>query len=139
MEVTQGYVIPSKFCIPSKFYLSPGAIFHISVRRDIRRARQDGDDSWHFRRYREGTNLLQCWIICTAYIAKFGPVPGNRTSVIARFTMGYFPSIFCVLLNLVIEIGYGVVDCIVCELILSAVSGRSMSPLVGVFISAIIS
>lgn len=53
--------------------------------------------------------------------------------------MGYFPSILAVLLNLVIEIGYGVIDCIVCGLILSAVSDQRMSPLAGVFISAVIS
>lgn len=52
--------------------------------------------------------------------------------------MGYWPSKLCVLLNLVIELGYGVVDCLVAGLILNAVSGYRMTVIVGIIISALI-
>jgi purine-cytosine permease-like protein len=44
----------------------------------------------------------------------------------------------CVLLNIVIELGYGVVDCLVAGLILSAVSGGGMTVIVGIVIVALI-
>ncbi|KAF4637396.1 hypothetical protein G7Y89_g698 [Cudoniella acicularis] len=75
----------------------------------------------------------------TAYISTFGPVSGNRTLVIARYTIGWWPSKLCVLLNLVIELGYGVVDTIVAGLILSVVNGSGMSVIVGIVIAALIS
>ncbi|KAH8650936.1 permease for cytosine/purines, uracil, thiamine, allantoin-domain-containing protein [Tricladium varicosporioides] len=83
-----------------------------------------------------GTILGSC---LTAYISTFGPVSGNRTLVIARYTMGWWPSKLCVLLNLVIELGYGVVDTIVAGLILSAVNGSGMSVIVGIVVAALIS
>ncbi|RDW62428.1 hypothetical protein BP6252_11861 [Coleophoma cylindrospora] len=76
---------------------------------------------------------------CVGYIGSFGPISGNRTLVIARYTMGWWPSKICILLNLVIEIGYGVVDCLVAGLVLSAVSGSNMTPIVGVVVAALIS
>ncbi|KAI1080819.1 permease for cytosine/purines, uracil, thiamine, allantoin-domain-containing protein [Whalleya microplaca] len=76
--------------------------------------------------------------ICTGYISSFGPKSGLRTLVIARYTMGYWPSKLCVLLNLVIEIGYGLIDCLVAGLILSAVNGAGLSVVVGIIITAII-
>ncbi|VUC21023.1 unnamed protein product [Clonostachys rosea] len=74
----------------------------------------------------------------TGYISSYGPVTGLRTLVIARYTMGYWPSRICVVLNLVIEIGYGLVDCLVGGLILSAVNGQGMSVIVGIVVSSII-
>lgn len=64
---------------------------------------------------------------------------GNRTLVLARYTMGWWPSKLCVILNLVIELGYGVVDTIVAGLILSAVNGNGMSVIVGIVVAALIS
>jgi len=52
--------------------------------------------------------------------------------------MGWWPSKLCVILNWVIEIGYGLVDCLVAGLILSAVNGKGMSVIVGIVISALI-
>ncbi|EXJ90184.1 hypothetical protein A1O1_03283 [Capronia coronata CBS 617.96] len=75
---------------------------------------------------------------CSGYIASFGPISGNRTLVIARYSMGWWPSRICVILNWVIEMGYGLVDCLVAGLILSAVNGRGMSVIVGIVISAVI-
>ncbi|KAJ5627278.1 hypothetical protein N7528_004705 [Penicillium herquei] len=73
-----------------------------------------------------------------AYMGTFGPASGNRTMVIARFFMGYWPSKLCALLNICIMLGYGMVDCVVGGQILSAVSGGGMSVVVGVVIIAII-
>lgn len=52
--------------------------------------------------------------------------------------MGYTPSKLCCLLNIVIMVGYGMIDCLVGGQILSAVSGGSMSIIVGIVIVAII-
>lgn len=82
-----------------------------------------------------GTIFGSC---CTGYIAGFGPQSGLRTLIIARYTMGWWPAKLCVLLNLVIELGYGLVDCLVAGFILSAVSGFRMTVIVGIIISAII-
>ncbi|KAI1609772.1 hypothetical protein EDD36DRAFT_458081 [Exophiala viscosa] len=75
---------------------------------------------------------------CSGYIASFGPWSGNRTLVVARYSMGWWPSKICVILNWVIEIGYGLVDCLIAGLLLSAVNGHGMSPIVGIVVSALI-
>ncbi|CAK7238134.1 Vitamin B6 transporter [Sporothrix eucalyptigena] len=75
---------------------------------------------------------------CTGYMAGFGPRSGLRTLIVARYSMGYWPSKLCVLLNIVIEVGYGVVDCLVAGLILNAVSGYKMTVVVGIVVSALI-
>jgi purine-cytosine permease-like protein len=53
--------------------------------------------------------------------------------------MGYWPSKICVLLNIVIMVGYGMIDCIIGGQILSAVSGGSLTIVVGIVIVALIS
>lgn len=53
--------------------------------------------------------------------------------------MGYWPSMICVALNIVIEIGYGLVDCLIAGLIISAVNPANVSVVVGIIISALIS
>ncbi|CZR55572.1 related to nucleoside transporter [Phialocephala subalpina] len=83
--------------------------------------------------------MAMIWFSANSYISTFGPMSGNRTLVIARYTMGWWPSKLCVLLNLVIELGYGVVDTIVAGLILSAVNGQGMSVIVGIVVAALIS
>lgn len=77
--------------------------------------------------------------ICTAYIATFGPLSGNRTLVVARYTMGWWPSKLAVLLNMVIMLGYGLVDCLLAGQLLSAVTNGSMTVIVGTIIAAVIS
>lgn len=53
--------------------------------------------------------------------------------------MGYTPSKICCLLNIVILVGYGMIDCVIGGQILSAVSGGRMSIIVGIVIVALIS
>jgi len=90
------------------------------------------------------------------YISTFGPISGNRTlvsrtfalteyatntrlQVIARYTMGWWPSRLCVLLNIVIMLGYGLIDILIAGQILSAVNGGGLTVIVGVIVAAIIS
>lgn len=73
-----------------------------------------------------------------AYIATFGPKSGNRTMIFSRYSMGWWPSKIVVILNIVVLLGYGMIDCVVAGQILSAVSGNTMSVVVGIIIVAII-
>ncbi|KAJ5698511.1 hypothetical protein N7462_000516 [Penicillium macrosclerotiorum] len=73
-----------------------------------------------------------------AYMGTFGPASGNRTMVVARYFMGYYPSKIACLLNIIIMLGYGMIDCLVGGQVLSAVAGGSMSVVVGIIIIAIV-
>ncbi|TVY38579.1 Purine-cytosine permease [Lachnellula subtilissima] len=77
--------------------------------------------------------------IPVAYTAGWGPWSGNRTLICARFSMGWWPVKICVLLNLVILIGYTTIDAVVAGQILSAVSANgSLTVAVGIVITAVI-
>ena len=52
--------------------------------------------------------------------------------------MGYWPAKLTCFLNLIVMVGYGVLDCIIAGQILSAVSGGSMTTVVGIVITALI-
>ncbi|KAG4436037.1 hypothetical protein IFR05_008469 [Cadophora sp. M221] len=81
--------------------------------------------------------LVGC--IPVAYTAGWGPWSGNRTMICARYTMGWWPVKLCVLLNLVILIGYSMIDAVVAGQMLSAVSPNgSLTVQVGIVITAII-
>lgn len=56
----------------------------------------------------------------------------------ARFTMGWWASRICVLLNCVIMLGYGLVDSLTAGQTLSAVANGNLSVVVGTIIAAII-
>ncbi|RAK74022.1 purine-cytosine permease family protein [Aspergillus fijiensis CBS 313.89] len=73
-----------------------------------------------------------------AYMATFGPLSGNRTMVVARYFMGYYPSKIACLLNIIIMLGYGMIDCLVGGQILAAVADGKMTVVVGIIIVAII-
>ena len=53
--------------------------------------------------------------------------------------MGYYPSKICCLLNIVILLGYGMIDCLVGGQVLSAVSDGSISVVAGIIIIAVLS
>ncbi|KAF7561391.1 hypothetical protein G7046_g2755 [Stylonectria norvegica] len=82
-----------------------------------------------------GTIIGAC---STAYMATWGPQSGNRTMVVLRYFMGYWPSKLPTLLNVVLMVGYTTIDCIIGGQVLSAVSGGSMSILVGVVVVGIV-
>ncbi|KAL8725971.1 MAG: hypothetical protein Q9166_007004 [cf. Caloplaca sp. 2 TL-2023] len=75
----------------------------------------------------------------TAYMSIWGAPSGNRTMIVLRYFMGYWPAKLPCLLNMILMIGYGTIDCIIGGQILSAVSGGSMSIILGIVIVAFIS
>lgn len=52
--------------------------------------------------------------------------------------MGFYPSKICTLLNIILMVGYGTIDCIIGGQVLSAVSGGHMTIAVGVVIVALV-
>lgn len=73
-----------------------------------------------------------------AYISTFGPRSGNRAMIFARYTMGWWPSKIVVILNIIVLLGYALLDCVIAGQILSAVSTHNMSIVVGIIIVALI-
>ena len=74
-----------------------------------------------------------------AYISYLGPISGNRTMILARFTFGWWPSKIIVILNLVVLIGYSLIDLVVAGQILSALSTNgSLNVVVGIIIVAVL-
>jgi purine-cytosine permease-like protein len=52
--------------------------------------------------------------------------------------MGYYPSKIACLLNIVIMLGYGMIDCLVGGQVLSAVAGGRLTVAVGIVIIAVL-
>lgn len=74
-----------------------------------------------------------------AYTATFGPRSGNRTMVFARYTMGWYPAKLVVLLNIIIVLGYALVNAVVAGQIISAVSSTgNLSVVVGIVVVAVL-
>lgn len=80
--------------------------------------------------------LVGCFAV--AYIATFGPRSGNRTMIFSRYIMGWWPSKIVVVLNIIVLLGYSLIDCVVAGQILSAVSTNDMSVAVGIVVVAVI-
>ncbi|KAF2236348.1 purine-cytosine permease FCY21 [Viridothelium virens] len=82
--------------------------------------------------------ILGC--LPVAAIATFGPISGNRTMILTRYTMGYYPSKLIVILELITLLGYALIDTVVAGQILSAVSPSShpLTIVVGIVIVAIV-
>ncbi|KAH8881989.1 hypothetical protein GQ53DRAFT_701556, partial [Thozetella sp. PMI_491] len=74
----------------------------------------------------------------TAYMSIWGPASGNRTMVVARYFMGYWPSKIPCFLNIVLMVGYITLSSIMCGQVLSAVSGGNMTIAVGIVVSVIV-
>jgi NCS1 nucleoside transporter family len=81
--------------------------------------------------------LVGC--LAAAYNATFGPKSGNRTMIFSRYIMGWWPSKLVVILNIIVFLGYSLIDCVVAGQILSAVSPNNMSVVVGIVVIAVIS
>lgn len=78
-------------------------------------------------------------ILPVAYVATFGPSSGNRTMVFARYSMGWYPAKIIVVLNIVVLLGYSLLDAVIAGQMLSAVSGTSnLNIVVGIVIVAVI-
>lgn len=74
----------------------------------------------------------------TAYMSIWGPASGNRTMVIARYFMGYWPSKIPTALNIVLMVGYITLSYIIAGQMLSAVSGGGLTIVVGIVVSALV-
>ncbi|TWU74185.1 hypothetical protein ED733_001554 [Metarhizium rileyi] len=77
--------------------------------------------------------------LTTAYMSIWGPQSGNRTMVILRFFMGYWPSKLLCFLNIILMIGYATIDGIIGGQVLSAVSGGKMTVIVGIVVVSVVS
>ena len=83
-----------------------------------------------------GSLLGSCAV---SYMATWGPVSGNRTMIFARYTFGWWPGKLIVVLNLIVLLGYCLIDLVVAGQILSAVSSNGkLSVVVGIIIVALI-
>ena len=76
--------------------------------------------------------------IPVAHITTFGPLSGNRTLVFARYTFGWWPSKILVILNMIVLIGYSLIDLVIAGQILSAVGKNHLSIIVGIIIVGIL-
>lgn len=72
-----------------------------------------------------------------AYVATFGPESGNRTMVIGRYFMGYWPAKLTAACNVVQQVGFGTIGCIVTGQMITAVNGGGLSLAVGCVIAAL--
>ena len=74
-----------------------------------------------------------------AYISTFGPSSGLRAMVLARYSMGWWGAKIVVVLNIIVALGYCVVDAVIAGQILSAVStNNSMSVIIGIVVVSLI-
>ncbi|KAJ5883720.1 uncharacterized protein N7473_010606 [Penicillium subrubescens] len=70
------------------------------------------------------------------YMSTWGPRSGNRTLIVARYFMGYYPSKVCIALNILTNLGYSMVNSVTGGQILSRISGGHISVLVGIVVVA---
>lgn len=74
-----------------------------------------------------------------AYFATFGPRSGNRTMVVSRYVMGWYPAKIVVILNIIVLLGYSLINAVVAGQIISAVSvNGQLSVIVGIVVVAVI-
>ncbi|KAJ1310239.1 hypothetical protein OPQ81_006981 [Rhizoctonia solani] len=84
-----------------------------------------------------GFNLLSA--LPPAYFSTFGPKLGLRQMVQARYSFGWFGAIVPGVLNLLVMMGYNILNAILAGQTLSVVSGGKMSWNVGIVIISLIS
>ncbi|GAB1212668.1 hypothetical protein ATERTT37_001813 [Aspergillus terreus] len=77
--------------------------------------------------------------LAIGYMSTWGPRSGNRTLIVARYFMGYYPSKICCVLNVLTNLGYGMVNAMVGGQLLSKISGGSVSVVVGIVIVSLAS
>jgi len=86
-------------------------------------------------------SVLGMFIGClpVAYLSTFGPSSGLRAMVLARYSMGWWGAKLVVVLNIIVALGYCLIDAVIAGQILSAVStDDSMSVVVGIVIVSVI-
>ncbi|KAJ5753153.1 hypothetical protein N7520_010070 [Penicillium odoratum] len=78
-------------------------------------------------------------VAVVGYMSTWGPRSGNRTLIVSRYFMGYYPSKVCCALNILTNIGYSMINSVIGGQILSKVSGEHISVLVGIVVVAMTS
>ncbi|KAL8840480.1 MAG: hypothetical protein Q9176_003806 [Flavoplaca citrina] len=73
-----------------------------------------------------------------AYVSTFGPESGNRTMILGRYFVGYWPSKITCILQIILSIGWGVIGCIIAGQMFSAINGGGLSIAAGCVISALL-
>ncbi|GKZ72428.1 hypothetical protein AnigIFM50267_008792 [Aspergillus niger] len=73
------------------------------------------------------------------YMSTWGPRSGNRTLIVSRYFMGYYPSKVCCILNVLTNLGTGMMSATVGGQLLSKLSGGVVSVIVGIVIVALVS
>jgi len=73
-----------------------------------------------------------------ALTATLSPPTGLRQVAVSRFSFGIWGAKLCGLLNIVVNLGYGVIGCILAGQLLRAVSGGSLDISVGIVITAVL-
>ncbi|KAL8677797.1 MAG: hypothetical protein Q9186_005804 [Xanthomendoza sp. 1 TL-2023] len=81
------------------------------------------------------TALAACGV---SYTSTFGPQSGNRTMILGRYFMGYWPSKLACILNIIMQIGWGTIGCIIAGQIFSAINGKGLTIAVGCVIAALL-
>jgi NCS1 nucleoside transporter family len=76
---------------------------------------------------------------CTAYTGTLGPRTGLRQIAISRFSFGFWGAKLCSVLNIIIGIGFSVINVVITGQLLSAASDYRMTISVGSIITSIIS
>lgn len=80
-------------------------------------------------------------LLCTipvAYLATIGPKTGMRQMIQARYSFGYYLVCVPVLLNLATLTGFCIIDSVIGGQTLSAITGGSLTPTVGIVIVALL-
>ncbi|PWY89792.1 hypothetical protein BO70DRAFT_368470 [Aspergillus heteromorphus CBS 117.55] len=73
------------------------------------------------------------------YMSTWGPRSGNRTLIVARYFMGYYPGKVCCILNVLTNFGTGMMSATVGGQLLSKLSEGTVSVIVGIVIVALLS
>ncbi|CAL8581171.1 Vitamin B6 transporter [Xanthoria parietina] len=81
------------------------------------------------------TGLAACSV---SYVSTFGPASGNRTMILGRYFMGYWPSKLACILNIILQIGWGIIGCIIAGQMFSAINGKGLTIAVGCVIAALL-
>ncbi|KAF2120269.1 putative NCS family nucleoside transporter [Lophiotrema nucula] len=75
--------------------------------------------------------------VIPAFTATLGAPTGLRQIAVSRFAFGIWGSKFCGLLNILINMGFATIDCIIAGQLISAVSGGKVTVVAGIIILSV--
>jgi purine-cytosine permease-like protein len=77
--------------------------------------------------------------IVPAFTATLCPPAGLRQIAVARYALGIWGSKLCGLLNIIVNIGFGTINCIIAGQLISAVSDGTVTVVAGIVILSVLS